>query len=108
MISEEVLTTLSQMPSDKALGPNGFTGSFFRSCWGIIKQDLMEVIQSFWELRTSSLHWINTSNIVLIPKKEGADKVSHYRPISLIHGIAKINSKVLALRLTPYMHSLVS
>ena len=31
-----------------------------------------------------------------------------YRPISLIHGVAKIINKDLAIRLAPYMSSLIS
>lgn len=51
---------------------------------------------------------MNSANIVLIPKKEGADGVMDYRPISLLHSIAKILSKLLALRLRPHMQSLIS
>lgn len=52
------------------------------------KKYLIEVINSFSDIRTSSLHWLNTSNIVLIPKKDGAQEVSQYRPVSLVHGVA--------------------
>jgi mannosylglycoprotein endo-beta-mannosidase len=45
---------------------------------------------------------------VLLPKKEGAEEIVDYRPISLIHAIAKIIAKMLSIRLGPYMDSLVS
>lgn len=51
---------------------------------------------------------LNASYIVLIPKKESATKLADYRPISLIHGIQKIFSKVLANRLQEHMHTLIS
>jgi hypothetical protein len=35
------------------------------------------------------------------PKKEGGDTVSDFRPISLIHAVAKIIAKLMALRLQP-------
>ena len=73
------------MPRDKAPGPDGFTGLFFKSCWNIVKDDIMRVIHSFGTLRTSNLHWLNSANIVLLPKKDGAEGVADYRPISLIH-----------------------
>ena len=39
----------------------------------------------------------------------GCDKsIGDYRPISLIHGVAKLLSKTLALRLQPHMGSLIS
>uniref|UniRef100_A0A453K1J3 Uncharacterized protein n=1 Tax=Aegilops tauschii subsp. strangulata TaxID=200361 RepID=A0A453K1J3_AEGTS len=96
------------MPGDKAPGPDGFTGLFFKMCWGIIKHDLMRVIQCFDSLHTTNLHWLNSANIVLLPKKDGAESIVDYRPISLIHGIAKIIAKVLSIRLGPHMSALVS
>lgn len=41
----------------------------------------------------------NSSFIVLIPKKDGASKLNHFRPISLIGSLYKIIAKVLASRL---------
>jgi hypothetical protein len=51
---------------------------------------------------------INKANIILLPKKEGAEAITDYRPISLIHAVTKIVTKVLALRLQPFMHRLIS
>jgi len=36
---------------------------------------------------------------VLIPKKDSADKITDYRPISLIYSVAKLFAEILALRL---------
>ena len=47
--------------------------------------------------RCANLSLLNKANIVLIPKKDGADSVTDYKPISLIHSFAKIISKILAL-----------
>uniref|UniRef100_A0A453CPK7 Reverse transcriptase domain-containing protein n=1 Tax=Aegilops tauschii subsp. strangulata TaxID=200361 RepID=A0A453CPK7_AEGTS len=96
------------MPSDKAPGPDGFTGLFFKRCWNIVKADLMRVINHFDSLHTSNLQWLNSANVVLQPKKEGAERIADYRPISLIHAITKIIAKVLSLRLAPHMTKLVS
>jgi mannosylglycoprotein endo-beta-mannosidase len=68
----------------------------------------MRVIHRFGNLHTANFHWLNTANIALLPKKEGAEDISDFRPISLIHAIAKIIAKVLALRLGPLMDDLVS
>ena len=35
---EEILNTIKQLPSDKAPGPDGFTGQFYKSCWPIINK----------------------------------------------------------------------
>jgi hypothetical protein len=87
---KEVQEAINDMPSDKAPGPDGFTGLFFKKCWDIIKHDLMRVVDRFDSLHTSSLQWLNSANVVLLPKKEGAERIGDYRPIGLIHAIAKI------------------
>lgn len=51
---------------------------------------------------------MNPSFIVLIPKKERCDSLEDYRPISLIGCLYKIISKVLALRLSKVMESIIS
>ena len=105
---EEVKDAINKTASDKAPGPDGFTGAFFKSCWNIIKVDIMAVVNQFGALHTNNFHWLNSTNIALIPKKEGAEEVTDFRPISLIHAIAKLISKMMAMRLAPYMTKLVS
>lgn len=51
---------------------------------------------------------LNTANIALLPKSCDAVAISHYRPISLVHAVAKIFSKLLTNRLTPRLDDLVS
>jgi hypothetical protein len=43
-----------------------------------------------------------------MPKKDGAEEISDFQPISLIHAIATTISKMLATRLSPFMPDLVS
>lgn len=50
---------------------------------------------------------LNTANMVLIPKKDGANSVADYRSVSLIHGIVKLISKILAQCLQPFMNTFV-
>ncbi|WVZ52900.1 hypothetical protein U9M48_003903 [Paspalum notatum var. saurae] len=96
------------MPGDKAPGPDGFTGTFFKTCWDIIKDDVTAAFHQLHDLNGSHFKLLNSANIVLIPKKLEAKYVGDYRPISLIHSIAKIFSKLLANRLAPYLDTLVS
>ena len=96
------------MPGEKARGPDGFTGVFFKKSWEIIKEDAMSVINLFGSLHVDNLHWLNSANITLLPKKDGAEGIPDFRPISLIHAITKVIAKVHALRLGPLMNDLVS
>ncbi|XP_024314534.1 uncharacterized protein LOC112270714 [Brachypodium distachyon] len=105
---EEILKAIIESPADKAPGPDGFTGNFFRAFWPIIKDDIMCLANAFRRQETHNLHICNTANTILIPKKDGADSISDYRPISLIHAMAKILSKAMVMRLRPKMHELVS
>jgi mannosylglycoprotein endo-beta-mannosidase len=68
----------------------------------------MRAILHFNKLHVAHLQWINSANIVLLPKKDGAEEVNDYRPNSLIHAIAKIIAKMLVTRLAPFMNDLVS
>jgi hypothetical protein len=49
LISEhEVCNTIQSLPSDKAPGPDGFTGRFYKACWPIIKEDIMAAVLAVW------------------------------------------------------------
>ena len=51
---------------------------------------------------------LNASFLTLIPKKVDAVEVKDFQPISLVGGIYKIISKVLANRLRRVAHGLIS
>jgi hypothetical protein len=76
---DEISHAISDMPADKAPGPDGFTINFIRACWPIIKFDIMNVIDAFSELSINNMSVINTANIALLPKKDGADFISDFR-----------------------------
>jgi mannosylglycoprotein endo-beta-mannosidase len=65
----------------------------------MIRADVLAAITSFYYNRCRDLNLLNKANIILIPKKEGAEDIRDFRPISLIHAVAKIITKILALRL---------
>jgi hypothetical protein len=94
---EEIWKAINQMPQDKALGHDGFTGLFFKSCWPVIHQDISVAINSVYNARCQDLNLLNKANIILLPKKERAEDIRDFRPISLIHEIAKIITKIHAL-----------
>ncbi|WVZ59075.1 LOW QUALITY PROTEIN: hypothetical protein U9M48_009276 [Paspalum notatum var. saurae] len=104
----ELLEAIRQLPPDKAPGPDGFTGSFYRSCWPVIKADLMAVMNSLHSQRFLNFDLLNRANIILLPKYDGTDSVSSYRPISLIHSVAKLFTKLLSLRLASSMRDIIS
>ena len=50
---------------------------------------------------------LNYANIVLLPKSDGANSLSAFRPISLLNTTFKLITKVLANHLQNHMESLV-
>jgi hypothetical protein len=62
---------INDMLGDNAPGQDGYTRLFFKKCWNIIKCDNMRVVNQFGNLHIKNFHWLNSTNIVLIPKKEG-------------------------------------
>jgi hypothetical protein len=65
----------------------------------------MNCLQSY---RFQNFDLLNTANIILLPKKEGAERIEDYRPINLIHSVAKLFMNLLSLRLAPVMVDIIS
>jgi hypothetical protein len=88
-------------------GPDGYIGAFYSKCWDIVKGDVIAAILQITQLRGATLNQLNMANIVLLPQKEQAEQVGDFRPISLVHNVAKIFYKILANRLAPRLPELV-
>ena len=105
---EEVQHVVHQMQSDKAPGPDGFIGVFYKSCWNIIKQDILAAVNYFYTNHDQHYNLLNTAHVVLLPKKEEATVIGDYRPISLSHSFTKLISKLMSVRLADELSQLVS
>jgi hypothetical protein len=81
--------------------------AFFQKCWEILKTDITAVLKEF---QTSGKFEksLNATFVSLIPKKAGAVDIKDFRPISLVGGMYKIISKVLANRLKAVLGKVVS
>jgi hypothetical protein len=105
---QEVWETIRDMPADKARGPDGFTGRFYKSCWGIIKNEVLAATSAVWIRKFCNFSKLNTAYITMILKHEGAVQVKDFRSISLVHNFAKIITKIFANRLAKKLHEMVS
>jgi hypothetical protein len=65
-------------------------------------------VRQLTQLRGNNFNLLNTANIILLLKKEKSESISGYHPISLVHSIAKIFSKILASKLAPLLAEMVS
>ena len=103
----EIWTAITGLKSDKALGPDGFPIAFWSFSWDFVKD---EVIGFFKEFHDNSrfVKNLNTTFLVLISKKQTVEDLKDLRPISLVGGLYKILSKVLANRIKGVMNKVIS
>jgi hypothetical protein len=103
---QEIDSIVAALPSDKSSRPDGFNTNFLKKCWPVISQDFYDLCEQFYH-GDVCLRSINGSFIVLILKKENAQLVGDFMPISLLNNSMKIITKLLANRLQTVMTSLV-
>lgn len=104
---QEVQQVIQTWPRNKSPGPDGFTGEFYIKYQHILIRDIHAVLSNI-TAEGGSLHPLNTSYIILIPKKANSLHPQDYRPISLVHGMQRIFSKILANRVQQHIPRLVS
>jgi hypothetical protein len=73
----------------------------------IIQGDIMATFDAFWRMDMRNLCSIDDVLLTLIPKSADAKGVKDYRPISLIHCLSKLFSKVLVMTMASRLSSLV-
>lgn len=103
---QEIQNAIAHWPNNKSPGSDGFTGEFYKSFVDVLSQDIYATLHSVTQLHTP-LYPLNSSYIILLPKKEALLSTNDFRPINLLHGIQKIFSKILADRLQGHIQDLV-
>ena len=102
----EIKHALDEMDLDKALGPDGFSARFIKTCWNIIKKDLYKMI-----LKSQTCQNIggntNLALLALIPKEKGASNFNRFRPISFYNIGYKLITKVTTNRLKGHLPEII-
>lgn len=107
VLLQEVKDALFEMKPDKSPSPDGLKPGFFIHFWDLLSPELLRFCSdciSFGNIPSE----INSTHIVLIPKKGKPEVMGDLRPIVLCNTIYKIMSKVLANRLKPLLNNMVS
>jgi hypothetical protein len=104
--TDEIDIIVKSLPRDKSPGPDGFNTDFIKHCWPMVKDDYYSLCEGFFHHQIC-LRSINGSYITLVPKKDDAQKISDFRPISLLNTSVKIITKLLANRLQNVLPSLL-
>lgn len=105
--AEEVKSALFSIGDIKAPGPDGLHAIFYKKFWPLVGDNLVKEVLDAVNTGVIPEGW-NTTTIVLIPKVENAEKISHYRPISLCNVVYKVISKLLAARLKVLLPDIIS
>jgi hypothetical protein len=104
----EIKKLVMELQSEKALGPDGFIGLFYKCCVELIRDDLSKAINDCYHHKCKNMHLVNEANIILLPKREGVDRIELFRLTSLINNFMKIITKISTNRLAPRINEIVS
>ncbi|KAJ4772981.1 LINE-1 reverse transcriptase, partial [Rhynchospora pubera] len=103
----EIKKAVMGLANNKASGPDGLPNEFCKFNWDLVKQDLLALFNSLHN-GTLDLTAANRANIVLLRKEDEAERLSDFRPISILCYLPKLISKVLNNRLAIYLPSIIS
>ncbi|KAL9674104.1 hypothetical protein QQ045_030374 [Rhodiola kirilowii] len=104
---EEVRRAVFNLSPLKAPGLDGFPALFYQKNWGRIRGYLVDFVRDFW-MNGELDNRVNRTMIVLIPKKNDADRMEDLRPISLCTVAVKIITKILTARLQGILDKVIS
>ena len=103
---DEIWTAISGLNNDKAPSPDGFPLAFWAFSWDFVKNEVLGFFKEFHE-QGRFVKNLNATFLVLIPKKQTVEDFKYLRPISLVEGLYKILSKVLANRIKRVMDKVI-
>lgn len=106
-LGDETKQAIWDIEGSKAPGPDGFTFTFLKAHWNIIKEDVIAFVKEF-EGTGLIPKGCNSTFLTLISKSGDPLTLTDFRPISLVCCQYKILAKILALRLKAVLLGIIS
>ncbi|GLT97677.1 hypothetical protein SLE2022_152320 [Rubroshorea leprosula] len=88
----EIKAVVFSSPSNKSLGPDGYTSEFYETSWPVIGDLVVRAVQEFFATGKILRGMISTL-ITLVPKILNPTRMTEFRPISCCNMINKFISK---------------
>jgi hypothetical protein len=99
---DEIEKAVKELANNKASGLDGIPNEFLKKYWTDHKGIIFGLFKKFFDNQLDLLNH-DRANIIMVPKKADPQKLSDYRPISVINLFPKFLSKVLANRLSYWL-----
>ena len=103
----EIETVIKNLPTNKRLGPHGFTGEFYQ----IFREEIAPILLKFFQNIAEGGTLPNSfyeATLTLIPKPEKeVTKKEINKPITLMKIVAKILNKILANRIQQHIKRII-
>ena len=104
---EEIRAAVFGLNGDKAPSPDDFSLAFWSFSWDFVKEEVLGFFKEFFE-HSRFVKSLNAAFLVLVPKRRTVEDLQDLRPISLVGGLYKILTKVLANRIKRVMGMIIS
>ena len=103
----EIESTLKSFKKDRSPGPDEWPVEFYMHFFDLLGSDLLSAVDL---TRVSGIipSSLNSTFIALIPKKDKPQTFADFRPISLCNLLYKLISKVIMVRVKPFLDSGIS
>ncbi|KAL2943828.1 hypothetical protein RDABS01_032175 [Bienertia sinuspersici] len=104
---KEIKEAMFSIPSNKALGLDGYNSQFFKATWNITGGDICQAVRDFFKIG-KLLKEVSITTLTMVPKVQTPSTVGDFRPIACCSTIYKCISKLLCSRLSYVLPDIIS